>query len=78
MSDQRGKVLSFGPFELSIGSRLLTNDARVVPLGPRAMDLLAEQRFVTIVGPGGIGKTTLAVAAAHEVSATFNGHISST
>jgi hypothetical protein len=24
MSDQRGKVLSFGPFELSIGSRLLT------------------------------------------------------
>src|SRR3982074_136070 len=40
MSDQRGKVLSFGPFELSIGSRLLTNGATVVPLGARAMDLL--------------------------------------
>ena len=40
MSDQRGKVLSFGPFELSIGSRLLTNGAKVVPLGARAMDLL--------------------------------------
>src|SRR6266702_573601 len=34
---------------------------------------LAEQKFVTIVGPGGIGKTTVAVAVAHEMSATFNG-----
>ena len=40
MSDQHGNVLSFGPFELSIGSRLLTNGATVVPLGARAMDLL--------------------------------------
>src|ERR1700745_50486 len=40
MSDQRGTVLSFGPFELSIGNRLLTNGAKVVPLGARAMDLL--------------------------------------
>ena len=39
MSDQRGKLLSFGPFELSIGTRLLTNGAKVVPLGARAMDL---------------------------------------
>ncbi|HXO71743.1 MAG TPA: winged helix-turn-helix domain-containing protein [Bradyrhizobium sp.] len=181
MSDQRGKVLSFGPFELSIGNRLLTNGAKVIPLGARAMDLLIalveqaskvvgrrtliervwpkrgaeqvslrvhisalrkaldqsdpgrryianvpgrgysfvvpvtslssptpgdlnpssrsrlpvrlmrmlgrrealaaiqmklnEQKFVTIVGPGGIGKTTVAVAVAHEMSATFNGQI---
>jgi DNA-binding winged helix-turn-helix (wHTH) protein len=40
MSDQSGKVLSFGPFELSIGNRLLTNGSKVVPLGARAMDLL--------------------------------------
>ena len=181
MSDQRGQVVSFGPFELSVGNRLLTHGAKVVPLGARAMDLLivlveqapkvvgrrtliervwpkrgaeqvslrvhisalrkaldqsdpgrryianvpgrgysfvvpvtslsapasgdiktslrsrlparlmrmlgrrsalaaiqiklAEQKFVTIVGPGGIGKTTVAVAVAHEMSDTFNGHI---
>jgi predicted ATPase/DNA-binding winged helix-turn-helix (wHTH) protein len=181
MSDQRGKVLSFGPFELSIGNRLLTNGAKVVPLGARAMDLLivlveqantvvgrrtliervwpkrgaeqvslrvhisalrkaldqsdpgrryianvpgrgysfvvpvtslspptlghvkpfsnsrlparlarmlgrkdalaaiqlklANQKFVTIVGPGGIGKTTLAVAVAHEMSTVFDSQV---
>ena len=40
MSGQQGAVLSFGPFELSIANRLLTNHAKVVPLGARAMDLL--------------------------------------
>jgi predicted ATPase/DNA-binding winged helix-turn-helix (wHTH) protein len=181
MSDQHGKILSFGPFELSIGNRRLTNGAEVVPLGARAMDLLivlveqanqvvgrrtliervwpkrgveqvslrvhisalrkaldqsdpgrryianvpgrgygfvvpvtslsspnsgdpepssrsrlparltrmlgrrdalatiqtklAERKFVTIVGPGGIGKTTVAVAVAHEMSITFNSQI---
>ncbi len=181
MSDRHGKVLSFGPFELSIGNRLLTNGAKVVPLGARAMDLLivlveqankvvgrrtliervwpkrgveqvslrvhisalrkaldqsdpgrryianvpgrgysfvvpvtslssrtsgnlkpssrsrlparlmrmvgrsdalaaiqmklAEQKFVTIVGPGGIGKTTVAVAVAHEMGAIFNSQV---
>ena len=181
MSDQRGKVLSFGPFELSIGNRLLTNGTKIIPLGARAMDLLivlveqankvvgrrtlielvwpkrgaeqvslrvhisalrkaldqsdpgrryianipgrgysfvvpvtslsspasgdlkpssrsrlpaclmrmlgrsdalaaiqaklAEQKFVTIVGPGGIGKTTVAVAVAHEMDTIFNSQI---
>jgi predicted ATPase/DNA-binding winged helix-turn-helix (wHTH) protein len=181
VSDRHRKVLSFGPFELSIGNRLLTNGAKVVPLGARAMDLLivlveqankvvgrrtliervwpkrgaepvslrvhisalrkaleqsdpgrryianvpgqgysfvvpvtsrssqasedlkassrprmparltrmlgrrdavaaiqmklAEQKFVTIVGPGGIGKTTVAVAVAHEMSAIFDGQV---
>jgi hypothetical protein len=32
MSDQRGKVLKFGPFELSIGNRRLTNSAKAVHL----------------------------------------------
>jgi predicted ATPase/DNA-binding winged helix-turn-helix (wHTH) protein len=181
MSGQHQTVLSFGPFELSIGSRLLTKGAKVVPLGGRAMDLLivlvehankvvggrtliervwpkrgvdqvslrvhisalrkaldqsdpgrryianvpgrgysfvvpvtsrssqtsedlkpssrprmparlmrmlgrrdavaaiqlklAEQKFVTIVGPGGIGKTTAAVAVAHEIRAIFDGQV---
>lgn len=181
MSDQHGKILSFGPFELSVANRLLTNGAEVVPLGARAMDTLivlveeankvvgrrtliervwpeggaeqvslrvhisalrkaldrsdpgrryianipgrgycfvvpvtsraskalavseppskprmparlarmlgrgdalaemktrlVEQRFVTILGPGGIGKTTVAVAVAHDMSAILNGQV---
>jgi predicted ATPase/DNA-binding winged helix-turn-helix (wHTH) protein len=179
MNGQSGKILSFGPFELSIRSRLLTNGATIVPLGARAMDLLivlveqpnkivsrrtliervwpergadqvslrvqisalrkalaqsdpsrryianvpgrgyrftvpissspsatefegaswsslpvrlarmvgrkhtiatvqaklAAQRFVMIVGPGGIGKTTVAVAVAHEMRSVFNSQV---
>jgi predicted ATPase/DNA-binding winged helix-turn-helix (wHTH) protein len=40
MADRNRNVLSFGPFELSIGNRLLTNGTKVVTLGARAMDLL--------------------------------------
>jgi len=36
---------------------------------------LASQRFVTIVGPGGIGKTTVAVAVAHDMRSVFNSQI---
>jgi hypothetical protein len=52
VSDQRGKVLSFGPFELSIRDRLLTNGAKVVSLGARAMDLLIVlvEQANTVVG----------------------------
>src|SRR6201998_4534708 len=181
MNDQRGKVLSFGPFELSIGNRVRKNGTKVVPLGARAMDILivlveqantlvgrrtliervwpkrgaeqvslrvhisalrkaldqsdpgrryianvpgrgysfvvpvtsisspisrdikppsssrlparlmrmlgrkdalaaiqlklAKEKFVTIFGPGGIGKTTLAVAVAHEMSAVFDSQV---
>ena len=38
MSGENRKILSFGPFELSIYNRLLTNGTKVVPLGARAMD----------------------------------------
>jgi non-specific serine/threonine protein kinase len=34
-------------------------------------DLLAEGRLVTLVGPGGVGKTRLVLHAAGEISATF-------
>jgi predicted ATPase len=39
-----------------------------------AADLLAK-RFVTIVGPGGIGKTTVAIAMAHELMPAFEGGV---
>jgi DNA-binding winged helix-turn-helix (wHTH) protein len=34
------RKLTFGPFELSIGERLLRRDGRVLPLGDRALDIL--------------------------------------
>ena len=37
MGEENRKVLSFGPFELSIDSRRLTNGAQTVPLGARAL-----------------------------------------
>ncbi|MER9829825.1 helix-turn-helix transcriptional regulator [Mesorhizobium sp. M0134] len=36
---------------------------------------LATSRFVTIVGPGGVGKTTVAVAVAHELLEAFAGAV---
>ena len=36
---------------------------------------LAAQRFVTIVGPGGIGKTTLAVSVGYELLAEFDSSV---
>jgi predicted ATPase/DNA-binding winged helix-turn-helix (wHTH) protein len=37
--------------------------------------LLAAERFVTIVGPGGIGKTTVAVSVGHDLLAEFAGAV---
>lgn len=37
--------------------------------------LLAEERFVTIVGSGGVGKTTVAVAVAHDLIQAFGGAV---
>jgi len=36
---------------------------------------LKANRFVSIVGAGGIGKTTVALAVAHELAAEFQGHV---
>jgi hypothetical protein len=36
---------------------------------------LAAERLVTMVGAGGVGKTTVAVAVAHEVSDSFGGAV---
>jgi predicted ATPase/DNA-binding winged helix-turn-helix (wHTH) protein len=37
--------------------------------------LLVAERFVTIVGPGGIGKTTVAISAAHALQEEFEGAV---
>ena len=36
---------------------------------------LREERFVTLLGPGGIGKTTIAVAVGHTVAEEFGGEV---
>jgi DNA-binding winged helix-turn-helix (wHTH) protein len=38
-------------------------------------DYLIAERFVTIIGPGGMGKTTVAIAAAHEMREEFSGAV---
>ena len=58
----------------------------ILPARPRRMvgrDLilrevqgsLREERFVTLLGPGGIGKTTIAVAAGHALAEEFSGEV---
>jgi predicted ATPase len=49
------------------GADLIGRDAAVQQLG----DLLSAYRIVTLTGPGGIGKTTLALKVAHRVLGEF-------
>jgi DNA-binding winged helix-turn-helix (wHTH) protein len=51
--------------------RMVGRDSSVLTLTA----LLADSRFVTIVGPGGAGKTTLAIAVAHEMLEAFAGSV---
>jgi predicted ATPase/DNA-binding winged helix-turn-helix (wHTH) protein len=60
------------------GGNLPARLSRMVGRGDDALILahqLAAARFVTITGPGGVGKTTLAVAVAHELIAEFSGAV---
>jgi predicted ATPase/DNA-binding winged helix-turn-helix (wHTH) protein len=52
--------------------------SRMVGRGEDVLKLSADltaSRFVTIVGPGGVGKTTVAVAVAHHLEAAFSGSV---
>jgi predicted ATPase/DNA-binding winged helix-turn-helix (wHTH) protein len=53
----------------SLRKRMVGRDAAVQAIAAQ----LASQRFVTIVGPGGIGKTTVAVSIGHAVAADYRG-----
>ena len=49
-------------------ARVIGRDEAVSDIGRR----LERRRFITIVGPGGIGKTTVALTVAHETSASYD------
>lgn len=51
--------------------RMVGRDVDVLKLGAQLMD----SRLLTIVGPGGVGKTTVAIAAAHQAVDAFAGHV---
>jgi predicted ATPase/DNA-binding winged helix-turn-helix (wHTH) protein len=51
--------------------RLIGRDASVRAL----VQMLTEHRFVSIVGPGGMGKTTVAISVAHTMLDAFSGAV---
>ena len=51
---------------------------RMIGRGPvlnEVRDSLREERFVTLLGPGGIGKTTIAVSVGHAMGEEFDGEV---
>jgi predicted ATPase/DNA-binding winged helix-turn-helix (wHTH) protein len=52
-------------------SRMIGRDDDVAKLSAQ----LSASRLVTIVGPGGVGKTTVAIAVAHQVADAFAGSV---
>ena len=67
--------------EATVSFRAANLPSRLGGLVDREEDLerlstrLNTARFVTIVGSGGVGKTTVAVAVAHQLSRTFDGAV---
>jgi predicted ATPase/DNA-binding winged helix-turn-helix (wHTH) protein len=45
------------------------------PILSEVQRCLRQERFVTLLGPGGIGKTTIAVAAGHALAEEFRGEV---
>ena len=58
--------------------RLPLRPARMVgrdPVVDEVMDGIREHRFVTLLGPGGVGKTTVALAVGHALAEEFTGEV---
>jgi predicted ATPase/DNA-binding winged helix-turn-helix (wHTH) protein len=65
-------IPAVGPLRLP--ARLARMIGRDDAVGDLCVQLL-NQRFVSIVGPGGIGKTTVAISVAHEMMREFAGSV---
>jgi predicted ATPase/DNA-binding winged helix-turn-helix (wHTH) protein/tetratricopeptide (TPR) repeat protein len=63
-----------GQNEVRLPTQLLRTIGRESVLDD-VKDRIRNDRFVTLLGPGGIGKTTVAVAAGHAMAEEFNGGV---
>jgi predicted ATPase/DNA-binding winged helix-turn-helix (wHTH) protein len=61
-------------YEVGLPARLLKMIGREAVLDD-VKDRIRNDRFVTLLGPGGIGKTSVAVAAGHAMVEEFNGGV---
>jgi len=68
--DRRDRV----PIEVGLPAQLLKMIGRDAVLED-IKDRIRNDRFVTLLGPGGIGKTTVAVAAGHAMAEAFDGGV---
>jgi predicted ATPase/DNA-binding winged helix-turn-helix (wHTH) protein len=67
-----GNSLAHSPVGLPLSpTRMVGRDETVQLISEE----LAARRFLTIVGPGGIGKTTVAIAVSHTMLAAFDGAV---
>jgi predicted ATPase/DNA-binding winged helix-turn-helix (wHTH) protein len=74
LSDGSNTVASSSPFTQFLPTRLVRMVGRADCIQMLSTQLAAS-RFVTIVGTGGVGKTTVAVAIAHDLLETFDGAV---
>jgi predicted ATPase len=73
MREQRQKATAL-PSQSARAGNLPAQLTRVIGRGDviaTVVSRLSQHRLLTLVGPGGIGKTTVAIAAAEEMSASF-------